>query len=330
MFGEEAEVTFLVCGGAGFIGSSFIRLAFDKGHEVFVLDALTYAGHKCNLISDYGFYEGSICASALVSDILMSRQPDAVFNFAAESHVCRSIAESSTFVESNVRGTHILLTECLSYWRARGEPKEFRYVQISTDEVFGDLGPTDAPFTEASPLRPHSPYAASKCAADHFVAAFAHTYGLPVLTTRCSNNYGPRQYPEKLIPAAISSFLHGKPFCIHGDGSNVRDWISVEDHCRGILAAWARGVPGQSYCFGGAAERTNKEVVMQIAKLLRGGDIEYGPDRPGNDRRYAIDFSRATRELGWRPRDNFEARLAATVNWYCENQAWIRTAMERT
>ena len=211
-------MTFLVTGAAGFIGSNFADLCLASGHKVIILDKLTYAGKLANIPKGCIFYPHNICAGVAVSWTLEQHEPDAVFNFAAESHVCRSIIDSGAFVETNVRGTQVLLKESLTYWEAKGRPKGFRYVQISTDEVFGDLGPDDAPFTELSPYRPNSPYAASKAAADHFVRSFGHTYGLPCLITQCSNNYGPRQHPEKLIPAAVTAFLAGQPFALHGDG----------------------------------------------------------------------------------------------------------------
>jgi len=316
-------VTFLVTGGCGFIGSNFARIALALGHEVIILDALTYAGHHSNLPAGCRFIRGNICNERDV-EIAFRRCPDAVFNFAAESHVCRSIAEASQFIESNIRGTYVLLKETLHYWKSCGSPQDFRYVQISTDEVFGDLGPDDSPFTEESQFRPNSPYAASKAAADHLVRAWGHTYGLPVLTTHCSNNYGPRQHPEKLIPLTVTKMLRGEPITLHGTGKNVRDWLWVEDHCDGILAAYGWGTPGERYCFGGHSERTNLDVVTAIAHQLGCPHlIKFGPDRPGNDRRYAIDTSKAKAELGWEPKLEFGEGLARTVRWYAENWEWV-------
>jgi dTDP-glucose 4,6-dehydratase len=310
-------MTFLVTGGCGFVGSHFTDLLISRGHRVVVADKLTYAGNKANLNPAADFAHGDICNRRFVRDLLNDQKPQAIFNFAAESHVCRSIAEPRAFLDSNVCGTYFLLQESVTYWR--GNP-DFRYVQISTDEVFGDLGPNDQPFTEDSPYRPNSPYAATKAAADHLVRSWSHTYGLPTIITHCSNNYGSRQHTEKLIPKLIGQAVRGEPLTIHGDGSNVRDWIHVEDHCLGVLAAYEHGAPG-SYCFGGNAERTNLEIANLIAGVIgcKGKEaITFVPDRPGNDRRYAIDFTKATSVLGWKPQWKFEAGLVATIGHYEE------------
>lgn len=320
-------MTFIVCGGAGFVGSHFVDLLYGKGHKVVVVDKLTYAGNRTNIPPAVQFAQRDINDRVFMQTLLTEVKPHAVFNFAAESHVCRSISEPEAFIRSNICGTFALLQEVLRYEQVA--PAGFRFIQVSTDEVFGDLGPYDPPFTEKSPFLPHSPYSASKAAADHLISAWSHTYDLPVITTHCTNNYGPRQYPEKLIPLAIACFLAGKPFALHGDGSNVRDWMWVEDHCRGIWAAYERGLPGQRYCFGGHAERSNLAVVTQIAQQLGRPDlITFGPDRPGNDRRYAVNFARARSELQWEPQANFETYLSRTVTWYAQNQQWLARCAE--
>ncbi|NHM26019.1 dTDP-glucose 4,6-dehydratase [Desulfofundulus sp. TPOSR] len=326
----------LVTGGAGFIGSNFIRyiLQARPGVTVINLDKLTYAGNLENLadLADHprhAFIHGDICNRRLVGEIF-SRGVDAVINFAAESHVDRSIMDASPFIETNVRGTQVLLDAAAEYWKERfggravaGSERPVIFVQVSTDEVYGSLGPKGR-FTEESPLKPSSPYSASKAAADLLALAYHHTHGLPVVITRCSNNYGPYQFPEKLIPLMITSALEDKPLPVYGDGLNVRDWLHVEDHCRALELVLFRGRPGEIYNIGGHGERTNLEVVRVILKLLGKPEslIRFVKDRPGHDRRYAIDPSKITRELGWRPRHTFEEGLAATVEWYKQNRSW--------
>jgi dTDP-glucose 4,6-dehydratase len=307
---------FLVAGGAGFIGSHFADLLVAKGHRTVVVDSLTYAGTASNVPAGAQFVRRDINDRPFVRNMLADLRPDAIFNFAAESHVCRSIAEPQSFIDSNIVGTYSLLQEAKRYWE-EGKPN-FRFVQISTDEVFGDLGPAEAPFSAGSPYSPHSPYSASKAAADHLVRAWGHTYGLPTLVTHCSNNYGSRQHPEKLIPRVISRLKAGKEIILHGDGSNVRDWIHVSDHCAGIWSAYLNGEAGMSYCFGGEAERTNLQIATEIVDYLGVPRklITFGPDRPGNDRRYAIDNTLAKRLLSWQPTWDFEDGLRDTINHY--------------
>jgi dTDP-glucose 4,6-dehydratase len=337
--------TILVTGGAGFIGSNFVRhwLAEEPG-ELVNLDKLTYAGNLDSLADLAGnehhhFVEGDIGDGPLVAGLLERRQPRAVINFAAESHVDRSIDGPAAFVETNVLGTFRLLEACRAYWSALPEAgrSAFRFLHVSTDEVFGSLGPAGR-FTEASPYAPNSPYAASKAAADHFVRAYFHTYGLPVLTTNCSNNYGPYQFPEKLIPLMILNALAGKPLPVYGDGQQIRDWLYVEDHCRALRAVLAGGTPGEVYAIGGDCQRTNLDVVRAIAATvdrLRPG-LSHAPctslvtfvaDRPGHDRRYAIDAAKIRDRLGWRPREDFESGLQRTVAWYLDNTVWVERVL---
>ncbi len=314
----------LVTGGCGFIGSNLVRFLLRERPEwtVVNLDNLSYAGLGENLAdlagdARYRFVKGDICDLPLLRRVFAEERPAAVLHLAAESHVDRSIQESALFLRTNVEGTRALL-DCA---REAGTP---RFVHVSTDEVYGELGPEDPPFTEETPLRPNSPYAASKAASDLLARAFWRTYGVPVVITRCSNNYGPYQYPEKLVPLMITNAIEGKPLPVYGDGRNVRDWIWVEDHCRGLLAALERGRPGETYNFGGIAERENIEVVREILRLL-GRDrslIQFVKDRPGHDRRYAMDVRKAAAELGWRPEVAFEEGLARTVAWYQANRAW--------
>jgi dTDP-glucose 4,6-dehydratase len=332
--------SFLVTGGAGFIGSAFVRLLAQGGHRITVLDALTYAGHRENLEGVKAeLVVGNICDGPLVSRLLKEHQINVVVNFAAESHVDRSISSPAEFIETNVRGTCALLTASLDHFQKLPDKAKFRYVQISTDEVYGSLGPTGK-FSETSPFAPNSPYSASKAAGDHLVRAWFHTYGLPTLTTNCSNNYGPRQYPEKLIPHMIHCALTGRPLPVYGDGGNVRDWIHVEDHCHGILLAVERGKPGETYCFGGDAERNNLDVVRALCRELdrrkpradgkpHESAIQFVTDRLGHDRRYAIDDARARRELGFTRRHTFEQGLADTVAWYLDNGAWREAVLKR-
>lgn len=337
--------TFLVTGGAGFIGSGFVHQAVAKGHKVIVLDAMTYAGHRENLeeILSIGRCElvlGNIGDGPVIHNLLKSHRVDAVLNFAAESHVDRSIDSPGAFIQTNVVGTFALLNATLQYWQALEASKKsaFRFLHVSTDEVYGTLSDTDPKFSETTSYAPNSPYSASKAASDHLVRAWHHTYGLPTVTTNCSNNYGPRQYPEKLIPYMISCALEGKALPVYGDGKNIRDWIQVEDHCEGIYLALTRGKPGATYCFGGDAERRNIDVVKAICKELdqlrprKDGksyetQISFVKDRLGHDWRYAIDDSLAQRELGFKRKNTFEQGLAQTVRWYLANEKWAKAVL---
>jgi dTDP-glucose 4,6-dehydratase len=323
----------LVTGGAGFIGSNFVRSTIAATGETIVnLDKLTYAGSLRNLeaLRDdprHLFVQGDIADRALVRGLLQKHKPRAIVHLAAESHVDRSIAGPAAFVQTNVVGTLALLEE------AKSHSDQIRFLHVSTDEVYGSLGPADPAFTETTPYAPNSPYAASKAAADHLVRAFHHTYGLPTLTTNCSNNYGPYQFPEKLIPVIIGSALAGKPLPVYGDGRNVRDWLYVLDHCEALRLVLERGRPGETYNIGGGAERANIDLVKTICALLdealprKGGGyaelISFVKDRPGHDRRYAIDAAKIARELGWRPREDFDSGLAKTVRWYVENRSVV-------
>jgi len=331
---------FLVTGGAGFIGSAVVRrLIAQTEHEVLVLDKLTYAGNLDSLAPVAGsnrfhFLKADICDRTAVGAAMADFSPDIVMHLAAESHVDRSIDGPAAFVTTNVVGTTTLLEAALAHWRTlpEGRRRDFRFHHISTDEVFGSLGP-EGFFTEASPYDPRSPYSASKAASDHFVRAFHHTYGLPVVVTNCSNNYGPYHFPEKLIPLMILNGLEGRPLPVYGTGDNVRDWLYVDDHARALLIAAAEGAVGATYCIGGHNERSNIDVVRTICALLdkMAPDAAIGPretlitfvaDRPGHDRRYAIDAGRIAAELGWRPAESFESGLAKTVRWYLDNRDW--------
>jgi len=331
----------LVTGGAGFIGSNFVLDWIARtGEPVVNLDALTYAGNLENLASLAGdarhvFVKGDIGDRALVERLLAEHRPRAVVHFAAESHVDRSIHGPKAFVDTNVAGTFALLEATRAYWAASddGARAEFRYLHVSTDEVYGSLAPTSAPFTESHPYEPNSPYAASKAASDHLVRAWHHTYGLPVLTTNCSNNYGPYHFPEKLIPLMIVNALAGKPLPVYGDGRQVRDWLYVKDHCTAIREVLARGRPGETYNIGGWNEKPNIEIVETVCRLLdemrpdpagpRSRLIAHVADRPGHDKRYAIDARKIERELGWRPSETFESGIRKTVAWYLDNAAWV-------
>jgi len=312
----------LVTGGCGFIGSNFIRYALkNSDYEIVNLDKLTYAGNLKNLVdiqnnSRYKFYKGDICNYELVSFIVEKEKVDSIINFAAESHVDRSILSSQEFIRTNVIGTNILLEITRQF-----ELKKF--LQISTDEVYGSLGP-DGKFTEETPLSPNSPYSASKASADLLVKAFHHTYGVPALITRCSNNYGPYQFPEKLIPLMIINALNNKPLPVYGDGMNVRDWIYVEDHCEAILKVFEKGRIGEVYNIGAENEKPNIEIVKLILRELGKDEslITYVKDRPGHDRRYAIDATKIKTELGWKPSHTFETAIKETINWYIQNQSW--------
>jgi len=337
--------TWLVTGGAGFIGGNFVLDAVRRGIRVINLDALTYAGNLDTLSALQGdanhvFVQGDIGDAGLVERLFAEHRPDAVVNFAAESHVDRSIDGPAAFVQTNVVGTLSLLEKARDYWRALDAPTRdaFRFLHVSTDEVYGSLGETGR-FTETTPYAPNSPYSASKAASDHLVRAFHHTYGLPVLTTNCSNNYGPFQFPEKLIPLVIARALRGEPLPVYGDGRNVRDWLFVGDHCSAIRRVLEAGAVGETYNVGGNAERENIEVVRAICALLDAkhplGDgrareslITYVKDRPGHDRRYAIDASKIERELGWAPTVTFEQGIEQTVDWYLDNQAWVDRVLD--
>ena len=331
----------LVTGGAGFIGSNFVLdwLATDD-EPVVNLDSLTYAGNLQNLQSLEGddrhvFVRGDICDHGLVTDVLAKYRPRALIHFAAESHVDRSIHGPGAFMRTNIEGTFALLQSARSHFEElKGDERgAFRFLHVSTDEVYGTLGPSDPAFNETTPYAPNSPYAASKAASDHLVRAWHHTFGLPVITTNCSNNYGPYQFPEKLIPLMIVNALAGKPLPIYGDGQNVRDWLYVRDHCSAIRNVVANGRLGETYNVGGWNEKTNLEIVHTICDLLdelspdpRGSYrrlMTFVADRPGHDRRYAIDARKIERDLGWRPAETFETGIRETVKWYLANRAWV-------
>ncbi|MFW3174817.1 dTDP-glucose 4,6-dehydratase [Xanthomonas phaseoli] len=337
--------TWLVTGGAGFIGGNFVLEAVARGVRVVNLDALTYAGNLNTLASldgnpDHVFVKGDIGDGPFVASLLHEHQPDAVLNFAAESHVDRSIEGPGAFIQTNVVGTLALLEAVRDHWKALPKERQdaFRFLHVSTDEVYGTLGETGK-FTETTPYAPNSPYSASKAASDHLVRAFHHTYGLPVLTTNCSNNYGPYHFPEKLIPLVIAKALAGEPLPVYGDGKQVRDWLFVSDHCEAIRTVLAKGKVGETYNVGGNSERQNIEVVQAICALLdqhrprddgkpRASQITYVTDRPGHDRRYAIDASKLKNELGWEPAYTFEQGIAQTVHWYLTNQAWVQGVLD--
>ena len=331
----------LVTGGAGFIGSNFVMdWVTTTGEPVVNLDKLTYAGNLENLHALQGdarhvFVQGDICDRELLDSLLAQHRPRAIVHFAAESHVDRSIHGPGEFVRTNVEGTFTLLEAARAYWSVlEGAPREsFRFLHVSTDEVYGSLETGDAPFTEQHPYLPNSPYSASKAASDHLVRAWHHTYGLPVVTTNCSNNYGPYHFPEKLIPLMIVNALAGKPLPVYGDGMQVRDWLYVTDHCAAIRVVLEGGRLGETYNVGGWNEKPNIEIVHAVCRLLNelrpteSGDygrlITYVKDRPGHDRRYAIDARKIEQELGWRPSDTFESGLRKTVNWYLSNPRWV-------
>jgi dTDP-glucose 4,6-dehydratase len=333
----------LVTGGAGFIGSNFI-LDWIAGEQTPVvnLDKLTYAGNLNNLAALQGdarhvFIQGDICDGALVGRLLREHRPRAIVHFAAESHVDRSIHGPAEFIQTNINGTFSLLEEARAYWQGlQGAEKEaFRFLHVSTDEVYGSLGPDDAPFSETTTYAPNSPYSASKAASDHLVRAYHHTYGLPTLTTNCSNNYGAFQFPEKLIPLIILNALTAKPLPIYGDGQNIRDWLYVGDHCTAIREVLQKGRLGETYNIGGWNEKTNLDVVHTVCGILdelqpaANGQpyaslITYVKDRPGHDRRYAIDARKIEHELGWKPAETFETGMRKTVRWYLDHQDWVR------
>ena len=346
----------LVTGGAGFIGSNFVlQWCAEESEPLVNLDKLTYAGNLANLAQLKGnahhvFVRADIGDRKTVGELMRQHKPRAIVNFAAESHVDRSILGPAEFVQTNVVGTFSLLDEAREYWAAlpRAERDAFRFLHVSTDEVYGALGPSDPAFAETNAYAPNSPYAASKAASDHLVRAYHHTYGMPTLTTNCSNNYGPYQFPEKLIPLMIVNAVNGKPLPVYGDGKQVRDWLYVEDHCHAVREVLKRGRVGETYNIGGNAEKTNLEVVNEICRILddlrpltgttrdsrltthgnslithHSSLITYVKDRPGHDRRYAIDARKIQAELGWQPRERFETGLRKTVHWYLDNMDWV-------
>jgi dTDP-glucose 4,6-dehydratase len=331
----------LVTGGAGFIGSNFVLGWLTQNDEpVINVDKLTYAGNLNNLLPvtqdpRHIFVHVDICDTARITTLLTTHKPRAIVHFAAESNVDRSIHGPSAFITTNINGTFALLEAVRSYWSGlpEAEQEAFRFLHISTDEVYGSLGHNDAPFSETTPYAPNSPYSASKAAADHLVRAYRHTYGLPTLTTNCSNNYGPYHLPEKLIPLMISNALAGKPLPIYGDGQQVRDWLYVGDHCAAIHCVLANGKPGETYNIGGRSEKTNLEVVHTLCDILDElapgsgsyrDQITYVKDRPGHDRRYAIDARKIELELGWKPAESFDSGIRKTVQWYLDHQEWVR------
>ena len=341
----------LVTGGAGFIGTNFVLAQRKYGERIINLDVLSYAGNLASLDSlkgddDHVFVQGDIGDRALVQKLLKEHRPKAVINFAAESHVDRSIVDPGAFVNTNVTGTFNLIDEVLGYWKAlEGEDREqFRFLHVSTDEVYGTLGPEDPAFSETTPYAPNSPYAASKASSDHFVRAYHHTYGLPVLTTNCSNNYGPYQFPEKLIPLMIHNALDGKPLPVYGDGMQIRDWLYVEDHCEAIRTVLLKGKVGETYNVGGNCEVPNMEVVTRICALLdemvpdsngrpHKDLITHVTDRPGHDRRYAINDTKLRTELVWQSKETFATGMEKTLRWYLDHKDWIegiRTGAYRT
>lgn len=332
----------LVTGGAGFIGSAVVRRAIRAGHQVINVDKLTYAGSLTNVaeVADapgYSFEQADICDRGAMDRILARHQPDAIMHLAAESHVDRSIDGPAAFIQTNIIGTYTLLEAARAYWSGRGKPADFRFHHISTDEVFGSLGPTGK-FVETTPYDPRSPYSASKASSDHLVRAWHETYGVPVVLTNCSNNYGPYHFPEKLIPVVILKALAGEPIPVYGDGGNVRDWLYVEDHAEALLLVLEKGRVGRSYNIGGENEATNLDLVRRICAILdlkrpEGAPhdrlISFVPDRPGHDRRYAIDPTRIREELGWRPSVTLDEGLERTVQWYLDNEWWWRPLLDR-
>jgi dTDP-glucose 4,6-dehydratase len=336
----------LITGGAGFIGSNLARLAHAAGHEITVVDKLTYAGNRSSLTDLLGqprftFVQADICDAEAMRRAFAEARPEKVLHLAAESHVDRSIDGPGEFIATNVTGTFQLLQATLGYWRTlSGPPRDaFRFVHVSTDEVFGSLGPTRPAFNETTPYDPHSPYSASKAASDHLARAWMDTYGLPVVVTNCSNNYGPYQFPEKLIPVVILKCLRGEPIPVYGQGENIRDWLYVDDHARALLAAATQGVPGRTYCIGGDNKRRNIDLVRDLFGLhyefspradgqSHASAITYVADRPGHDLRYAIDARRARAELDWAPQEDFQSGFRKTVRWYLDNPAWIQGILD--
>ncbi len=330
----------LITGGAGFIGSNFVHHWCEKypGDRVVVLDALTYAGNRNNLATLEGkanlrFVQGDICDRPLIDRLLQEEGIDIIAHFAAESHVDRSILGPDAFVRTNVNGTFTLLEAFRQYWNEKGQPSDFRFHHVSTDEVYGSLGPNDPAFSETTPYAPNSPYSASKAGSDHLVRAYHHTYGLPTLITNCSNNYGPYHFPEKLIPLMCINILMGKPLPVYGDGQNVRDWLYVGDHCSALDAVIHRGTPGETYNIGGNNEVKNIDLVHQLCTLMdelapdlpvrpSSNLITFVKDRPGHDRRYAINATKLKTEIGWTPAETVESGLRKTVAWYLSNRDW--------
>jgi dTDP-glucose 4,6-dehydratase len=332
----------LVTGGAGFIGSAVVRAAVRAGHAVVNLDKLTYAGSLSNVAEVaqsplYAFERADICDRRAVDRILAAHRPDVIMHLAAESHVDRSIDGPAAFIETNITGTYTMLEAARAYWAAQGRPEAFRFHHISTDEVFGSLGPTGR-FTEDTPYDPRSPYSASKAASDHLVRAWHETYGLPVVLTNCSNNYGPYHFPEKLIPVVILKALAGAPIPVYGKGDNVRDWLYVEDHAEALLLVVRKGTVGRSYNIGGENEATNLDLVRRICAILDGkrpgnrpyaDQITFVADRPGHDQRYAIDPARIREELGWQPSVTLDEGLERTVQWFLDHEEWWRALQDR-
>ncbi|MGA3049779.1 MAG: dTDP-glucose 4,6-dehydratase [Terracidiphilus sp.] len=336
----SSHAPILVTGGAGFIGSNFVlQWLAEERASVAVFDKLTYAGNLENLVSvqqdsRYQFVQGDIVDAAQVRLVLNKQRPRAIVHFAAESHVDRSILGPAEFIRTNIEGTFQLLEAARRYWSElpANEQSAFRFLHVSTDEVYGSLTPTAPAFTEETAYSPNSPYSASKAASDHLVRAYYHTYGLPVVTTNCSNNYGPRQFPEKLIPLMVLNALKGLPLPVYGDGQNVRDWLYVGDHCDGIRTVLRKGMPGETYNIGGIQEMSNLDVVHQVCALLddlkpSGAPyarlVTFVKDRPGHDRRYAIDTTKIKRELGWQPKETFPGGLRKTIQWYLDNLEWV-------
>ena len=342
-------MTLLVTGGAGFIGGNFVlRQRQQNAHRIINLDKLTYAGNLATLSDldtdlDHIFVEGDIGDRKLVQELLEKYQPTGIVNFAAETHVDRSIDGPDAFIQTNILGTFNLLETTRQYWRSLPEKEQqtFRFLHVSTDEVFGTLEKDDPAFSETTPYAPNSPYSASKASSDHLVRSYFHTYGLPTLITNCSNNYGPYQFPEKLMPLMILNALAGKPLPIYGDGLNIRDWLFVEDHCDAIETVITSGRPGETYNVGGGAEKTNLWLVKQICQILdelrpnsphcpHESLITFVKDRPGHDRRYAINFSKLKTELGWTPREDLASGLRKTVEWYLDNTQWCQQVTSQT
>jgi len=338
---EGTIPSLFITGGCGFIGSNLVRYCLEKGYRVINLDKLTYAGNLASLRDvennpSYKFIQGDIADSNLTRKVLEKEHPTGILNLAAESHVDRSIDAPDDFIQTNIVGTYKLLSTALDYWKNldASQQEDFLFLHVSTDEVFGSLGP-EGFFSEETPYSPRSPYSASKAASDHLVRAFYHTYGLPTVITNCSNNYGPYQFPEKLIPLMIITALEGKPLPVYGDGGNIRDWLYVQDHCEALLEVFEKGRPGETYNIGGHNEKTNLEVVHTLCGLLDSlqpkedettyrDQITFVTDRPGHDRRYAIDAGKIQRELGWKPKETFETGLKKTVQWYLDNQWWVK------
>jgi len=339
MTNSKNAKTYLITGGAGFIGSNLVHYLVSLGHKTVVLDKLTYAGNKASLdgISpgDLDLNEIDICDTDSVYKLLSETKPDGIFHLAAESHVDRSIDGPGAFIETNITGTFSMLLAARKYYEdlPESEKSVFRFLHVSTDEVYGSLEDTGY-FSEETPYAPNSPYSASKASSDHLVRAWHHTYGLPVLTTNCSNNYGPRQFPEKLIPLLIHNALAGKELPVYGDGRNVRDWLYVEDHCNALYTVMTEGIPGETYNIGGNCEKQNIEIVKEVCSVLDdlrpkqdgtgySSQITFVKDRPGHDRRYAIDASKIRNELGWQPKETFETGLRKTILWYLDNPQWV-------